>query len=252
MALPSRIPLAGFRAVFVREVASYVATPLSGIFLVAFLVLSGVATFWPGAFLERGRADLEPFFAFHPWLYLVLAPAIAMRLWADERRSGTIEFLLTLPISLTQAVVAKFLAAWLMLAIALLGTLPLVVTVNHLGTPDNGVIAAGYLGSLALAGAYLAIGAAVSAASKSQVAAFIVAVSINLLLTVAGSPAVIAAVAGWAPGGVIDALVGFSFLARFESVTRGVLDLRDLVFVGSSILVFLYINVVLLDLRKAA
>src|ERR671932_2667088 len=162
----------GIGTIFRRELASYFATPLAYVFIVIFLVMAGALTFFMGGFFERNQADLQPFFTFHPWLYLVLIPALSMRLWAEERRSGTIELFLTLPIRLSEAVIGKFLAAWCFAGIALLLTFPLWITVNVLGDPDNGVILAGYLGCLLVAGAYLALGAAVSALTKNQVVAF--------------------------------------------------------------------------------
>jgi len=179
------------KTVFRRELASYFATPVAYVFIVIFLVLAGAMTFYYGEFYERGRADLQPFFGFHPWLYLFLVPAIAMRLWAEERKSGTIELLLTLPITMWQAVLAKFLAAWAFVAIALALTFPIWFTVNYLGDPDNGVIVASYLGSLLMAGAFLAIGSCLSAATRNQVVAFILTVVICFLLLMAGFPLVL-------------------------------------------------------------
>src|SRR5487761_1164892 len=159
--------------IFRREFASYFATPLAYVFIVIFLVLAGVLTFFLGDFFERGQADLRPFFMFHPWLYLVLIPALSMRLWAEERKSGTIELFLTLPIRIGEAVLGKFLAAWCFAGIALFLTFPFWITVNFLGHPDNGVILASYAASWLMAGAILAIGAAISASTKNQVVAFV-------------------------------------------------------------------------------
>src|SRR6266581_5037809 len=178
-------------AIFRRELRGYFATPLAYLFIVIFLVLAGVLTFFVGNFFDRGQADLQPFFTFHPWLYLVLIPALSMRLWAEERRSGTIELFLTLPVRLSEAVLGKFLAAWVFAAIALALTFPFWLTVNFLGDPDNGVILASYLASWLMAGAILAIGAAVSAATKNQVIAFIVTASVVFVLTVAGTSTVL-------------------------------------------------------------
>src|ERR1051326_8822926 len=174
-----------------RELASYFATPLAYVFIVVFLVLAGILTFFVGDFFERGQADLQSFFGFHPWLYLVLIPALSMRLWAEERKSGTIELFLTLPIRLGEAVHGKFLAAWVVAGIALALTFPFWLTVDFLGAPDNGVILAGYLASWLMAGAILAIGAAVSATTKNQVIAFVVTAAIVFVLTVAGTPVVL-------------------------------------------------------------
>ncbi len=208
-------------------------------------------TFFLGGFFGRGEADLAPFFAFHPWLYLLLVPAISMRLWSDERKAGTIEMLLTLPISPTQAVVAKFFAAWAFAAIALALTFPFWLTVNYLGSPDNGVIVAGYLGSLIMAGAYLAIGSCFSTASKNQVIAFVLAVLVSLIFTVAGTPLVLEFVSGWAPRAVMDVIAGLSFIANFEAISKGVLDFANLFYFISVIALFLFINVVLVNVLKA-
>ncbi|HTI85041.1 MAG TPA: ABC transporter permease, partial [Alphaproteobacteria bacterium] len=189
----------GMLSVFRRELAAYFATPLAYVFIFIFLVLSGATTFFLGNFFERGQADLAPFFGFHPWLYLLLVPAIAMRLWADERKTGTIELLLTLPVSIGQAVVGKFLAAWAFAGIALALTFPMWITVNYLGSPDNGVILTSYIGSFVMAGSYLAIGAAFSALSKNQVIAFVLAAVFCLLFTVSGTPLVLNAFSTWAP-----------------------------------------------------
>ncbi len=236
---------------FRRELASYFVTPVAYVFIVIFLALLGAMTFFLGGFFGRGEADLAPFFAFHPWLYLLLVPAISMRLWSDERKAGTIEMLLTLPISPTQAVVAKFFAAWAFAAIALVLTFPFWLTVNYLGSPDNGVIVAGYLGSLIMAGAYLSIGSCFSTASKNQVIAFVLAVLVSLIFTVAGTPLVLEFVSGWAPRAVIDVIAGLSFMANFEAISKGVLDLANLFYFISVIALFLFINVVLVNVLKA-
>jgi ABC-2 type transport system permease protein len=236
---------------FRRELASYFVTPVAYVFIVIFLALLGAMTFFLGGFFGRGEADLAPFFAFHPWLYLLLVPAISMRLWSDERKAGTIEMLLTLPISPTQAVVAKFFAAWAFAAIALALTFPFWLTVNYLGSPDNGVIVAGYLGSLIMAGAYLAIGSCFSTASKNQVIAFVLAVLVSLIFTVAGTPLVLEFVSGWAPRAVMDVIAGLSFIANFEAISKGVLDFANLFYFISVIALFLFINVVLVNVLKA-
>ncbi|HTZ35235.1 MAG TPA: ABC transporter permease [Stellaceae bacterium] len=235
-----------------REFAGYFATPLAYVFIVIFLVLSGVLTFFVGDFFERGQADLQSFFTFHPWLYLVLVPAVAMRLWAEERKSGTIELFLTLPIRLSEAVIGKVLAAWLFIGIALALTFPLWLTVLFLGHPDNGVIVASYLGSWLMAGAILAIGAAVSAATKNQVIAFVVTAALVFVLIAAGTQTVIGLFQGWAPEAVIHAVVGASLFGHFTAITRGVLDLRDIVYFVSIIVAFLGAGAVLVDLTKAA
>ncbi|QXP92507.1 ABC transporter permease subunit [Methylococcus capsulatus] len=236
---------------FQRELRSYFATPVAYVFIVIFLLLSGAFTFYLGRFYERGQADLEPFFQFHPWLYLFLVPAVAMRLWADERKSGTIELLLTLPVTMGQAVLAKFLAAWSFVALALALTFPIWITVNYLGDPDNGVIVTGYLGSLLMAGAYLAIGACLSAATRSQVVAFILSVVVCFLFLLAGFPLVLDLFRAIAPQSLVDAIAGLSFLSHFNGISRGVIDLRDLIYFLLTIGFWLYANAIVIDLKKA-
>jgi ABC-2 type transport system permease protein len=237
--------------IFRRELAAYFATPLAYVFIVVFLVLAGSLTFFLGSFFDRGQADLQPFFTFHPWLYLFLIPAIAMRLWAEERKTGTIELFLTLPVTTAQAVLGKFLAAWAFCGIALALTFPLWITVNVLGNPDNGVILSGYIGSWLMAGAFLAIGAAISALTKNQVIAFVLAAVVCFLLTVAGSSVVLGFFTGWAPQALIDTIASFSFISHFTSVMRGVLDLKDMVYFVSLIVFFLFANTAIVELKKA-
>jgi ABC-2 type transport system permease protein len=237
--------------VFKRELASYFATPLAFIFIVIFLFLTGIFTFYVGNFFERGQADLRPFFTFHPWLYLFLIPAIAMRLWAEERKSGSIELLLTLPLSSTAAVVGKFLAAWAFTGLALALTFPMWITVAFLGKPDHGVILAGYIGSFLMAGGYLAIGACMSAVTKNQVIAFVLAVVVCFLFTVAGAPMVLDAFQAWAPRVLVNAIASFSFLNHFNAIVLGVIDVRDLVYFASLIAFWLYANLVVVEYKKA-
>jgi ABC-2 type transport system permease protein len=239
-------------SVFRRELAGYFATPVAYVFIVIFLFLSGIFTFYLGDFYERGQADLQPFFAWHPWLYLFLVPALGMRLWAEERRSGTIELLMTLPLSVTASVLGKFLAAWAFTAIALALTFPVWVTVNYLGDPDNGVIVAGYLASLLMAGAFLAISACISALTKNQVIAFVVAVVVCFLFTVSGLPLVLDFFSTWAPQALVDTVAAFSFLSNFADMMRGVIDLRHIVYFASLIAVWLFANVVAVEHTKAA
>jgi len=241
----------GMLSVFRRELAAYFATPLAYVFIFIFLVLSGATTFFLGNFFERGQADLAPFFGFHPWLYLLLVPAIAMRLWADERKTGTIELLLTLPVSIGQAVVGKFLAAWAFAGIALALTFPMWITVNYLGSPDNGVILTSYIGSFVMAGSYLAIGAAFSALSKNQVIAFVLAAVFCLLFTVSGTPLVLNAFSTWAPAVIVNIVSSLSMLANFDGISRGVLDAVNLVYFASVIVLFLFANAVFVSLYKA-
>jgi len=234
-----------------RELASYFATPLAYVFILIFLVLAGSFTFYLGGFYERGQADLDPFFTFHPWLYLFLIPAISMRLWAEERKSGTIELLLTQPVTLWDAVVGKFLAAWLFTALALALTFPLWLTVNYLGKPDNGAILAAYLGSLLLAGGFLAIGSCMSALTRNQVVAFILAVVACFAFLLAGFPMVLDLFRSWAPQVLVDAVASLSFLTHFESIAKGVIDLRDLLYFAMLIGFFLLATSIALDVRKA-
>ncbi len=238
-------------AIFRRELRSYFATPLAYVFIVIFLLLSGALTFYLGAFFERGQADLQPFFSFHPWLYLFLIPAVAMRLWSEERKSGTIELLLTLPVTMWQAVIGKFLAAWAFIGIALALTFPIWITVNVLGEPDNGTIIASYIGSLLMAGAFLAIGSCLSAASRSQVIAFILTVVVCFLMMLAGFPLVLDVFRALFPQTVVDAVAQLSFLTHFSAIAKGVIDLRDLLFFLLTIGFWLYATAVVIDLKKA-
>ena len=239
------------KAVLKRELYGYFHTPVAYVFIIIFLFLTGIFSFYLGAFYERGQADLEPFFRFHPWLYLFLIPAISMRLWSEERKTGTIELLMTLPISITEAVLGKFLAAWCFTAIALALTFPIWLTVNYLGDPDNTVILAGYLGSLLMAGGFLAIGSCISALSKSQVIAFVISVVTCFLFILSGFPLVLDFFQGWAPQALVEAVASLSFLAHFDSINKGVIDLRDVIYYLALISFWLYANVVVVDSRKA-
>ncbi|HUH82994.1 MAG TPA: ABC transporter permease [Stellaceae bacterium] len=234
-----------------RELASYFATPLAYVFIVIFLALAGTLAFFLGSFFERGQDDLQPLFNFLPWLYLVLIPALAMRLWAEERKSGTIELFLTLPISISAAVLGKFLAAWEFAFIPLILTFPFWITINYLGHPDNGVVIASYVGAQLMAGAFLAVGAALSALSKNQVIAFVVTAAVCFLLTVSGSPIVLGFLKGWAPQSVLNTVASISVLTHFNGIVRGVLDLRDVVFFLSVIALGLFANALIVDLKKA-
>ncbi len=236
--------------IFKREFLAYFATPLAYVFIVIFLFVTGLFTFYVGHFYENGVADLSVFFAYHPWLYLFFVPALSMRLWAEERRTGTMELLLTLPVPLWATVLGKFLAAWAFTAIALALTFPIWLTVNFLGNPDNGVILASYIGSLLMAGGYLAIGSAISATTSNQVIAFVVSVLVCFLFTISGVPFVIEFFRAIAPLAVVNAISSFSFLTHFSSITQGVIDLRDLVFFFSLIALFLTANIVAVDLKK--
>jgi len=237
--------------IFRREFASYFATPLAFVFIVIFLVLAGAFTFYLGGFYERGQADLAPFFNFHPWLYLFLIPALSMRLWAEERKSGTIELLMTLPVTLWQAVVGKFLAAWCFAGLALALTFPVWLTVNYLGDPDNGAILAAYAGSFLMAGGFLAIGSCLSAATRNQVIAFILTVVVCFAFLLSGFPLVLGFFSGWAPQTLVDAIASLSFMTHFASISKGVIDLRDLVYFGTLIVAWLAANAIVLDMKKA-
>ncbi len=238
-------------AVFRREFAAYFATPIAFVFLIIFLFSIGVFTFYIGNFFNNGTADLSVFFGFQPWLYLFLIPALAMRLWAEEKRSGSIELLLTLPLPVWATVLGKFLAAWVFAGLALALTFPIWITINYLGHPDNGVILASYLGSFLMAGAYLSIGAAISAATSNQVIAFVITLVVCFLFTVAGASAVMDAFQGWAPPALVDVVSSFSFLTHFSAITAGVIDLRDAIFFFSVIGLFLYANVLIIDMTKS-
>lgn len=233
-----------------RELAGYFATPVATVFIVIFLVLQGTLTFNLGNFFDRGQADLNPFFTFIPWVFLLLVPAITMRLWAEERRLGTIELLLTLPLTQGQAVIGKFLAAWAFCAIALVLTFPFVITVNILGNPDNGVIASGYVGSLLVAGSFLSVGAALSALTRNQVIAFVLGVTVCFVFAVASYPVVTDFLNRSIPT-LADVARRVAVLERFNDFTRGVVSVRDLVFFATFIGFWLFLNAVLVDLRKA-
>ena len=237
--------------IFRRELLSYFATPLAYVFIVIFLITNGIFTFELGGFYVRGQADLLPFFSFHPWLYLFMVPAIAMTLWADERKTGSIELLLTLPIRLSEAVIGKFLAAWGLTGIALLLTFPIWITVNYLGNPDNGVIVAAYMGSWFMAGGFLAIGSCLSACTKNPVIAFILTVAICFLFVIMGSPILLNAFPQWVPQVLVDAFSAMGFLTHFDSIARGVLDIRDFLFFTVFIAAWLLASAIVIEMKKA-
>ena len=239
------------RALFRRELQSYFATPVAYVFIVIYLVLMGTFTFYVGAFYERGQADLAAFFNFHPWLYLFLVPAISMRLWAEERKTGSIELLMTMPITAWQAVLGKYLAAWAFTGIALALTFPVWVTVNYLGDPDNGAIMAAYIGSFLMAGGFLAIGACLSATTRNQVIAFVITVVVCFGFLLSGFPIVLDLFSAWAPQTVIDGIASLSFMTHFANISKGVIDFRDLVYFGLLIGTFLYANTIVLQWRQA-
>ncbi len=225
-----------------REFLSYFATPLAFVFILVFLVLSSAFTFYLGQFYERGQADLLPFFNFHPWLYLFLIPSVSMRLWSEERKTGSIELLLTLPITLWDAILGKFLAAWALIGLALAGTFPIWLTVNYLGQPDNGAIFAGYMGSWLMAGAFLAVGCCMSALTKNQIIAFILTGITCLTLVLAGFPMVLNFFEGWVPSLILDLIAGLSIIAHFIAISKGVLALTDVVYFVAMILLWLYLT----------
>ena len=234
-----------------RELKGYFRTPLASIFLLVFLALSSGMTFFLGRFFERDQADLTAFFSWHPWLFLVLMPAIGMRLWAEERRSGTIELLITLPVTNTQLVVGKFLASWIFTLIALILTMPIWITVNYLGEPDNNVILISYFGSWLMAGAFLALTSCLSALTKNQVIAFIISSISGFVLIMAGFNLVLSAVRSWSPNWITETISSMSFLSHFSRIQMGVFDLSTLVFFISMIILCLWINVQLVQVKKA-
>ncbi|MEX2496969.1 MAG: ABC transporter permease [Woeseia sp.] len=238
-------------ALFRRELQSYFATPVAYVFIVIFLVLMGTFTFYLGGFYERGQADLSAFFNYHPWLYLFLIPAIAMRLWAEERKTGSVELLMTLPVTPWQAVLGKYLAAWAFTGIALVLTFPIWITVNYLGDPDNGVILAAYIGSFLMAGGFLAIGSCLSATTKNQVIAFVVTVVVSFAFLLSGFPMVLDLFSAWAPQTIIDGIASLSFLTHFASISKGVIDFRDVVYFALVIGIFLFANTIVLQWKQA-
>jgi len=239
------------KAIMKRELGGYFTSPVAYVFLVIFLLLTGFFTFTVGNFFERGEASLVSFFTWHPWLYLFLVPAVGMRLWSEERRLGTMELLLTMPITTWQAIVGKFLASWAFLALALLLTFPVVITVNYMGNPDNGIIVTGYVGSLMLAGSYLAVSCLTSAMTRNQVISFIVSVMICLFLILAGYTPVTDLLSRWANPNVVGVIAGFSVMTHFEGFQRGVLDLRDVIFFLSVIGFALFTTGVIIRNQRA-
>lgn len=238
-------------AVYQRELASYFNTPIAYVFMVIFVALAGMFTFYLGNFFDRDQADLRVFFQWHPWLYLLLVPALSMRLWAEERRAGTLELLLSLPITVTEAVLGKFLAAWTFSAVALSLTTPMWLTINYLGNPDNGIILAGFLGSLLMAGGYLAIGSCMSAITRNQVIAFVLAAVVSLLFVLSGFPMVLDFFSGWAPDLIVRAIAALSFLTHFDAIAKGVIDIRDLVYFISLIAFWLFATVIIVEMKKS-
>ena len=238
-------------AIMRRELRSYFVTPVAYVFLVIFLVLAGIMTFYTGDFYDRGIADLQPFFVMHPWLYLILVPAVSMRLWAEEAKSGTLELLMTLPATLWQSMLGKFLAAWFFIGLALFLTFPIWITVNYLGSPDNGIIVAGYIGSWLMAGAFLAIGACLSTLTSSQVVAFILTAVVCVLLILAGQSQVLDFFQGGLPRRLVNGVAHLSMVRHYEAIARGVLDVRDLLYFVLTIVAWLTAGVLVLDLKRS-
>jgi ABC-2 type transport system permease protein len=238
-------------AVLKRELLSYFLTPVAYVFIVIFLISANWLAFGVGALYERGQADLSPFFTFHPWLFLFLVPALSMRLWAEEKKSGSIELLMTLPLNPWQAVCGKFFAAWLFTSLAVVLTFPIWITINYLGAPDNGAILAAYIGSILMAGGFLAVGSCLSAMTKNQVIAFILSVIVCFILLAAGYPFVLDAFSAWLPPTIVDAIASLGFLSHFEDISKGVIDLRDLVYFGLLIGTCLYANTLILGIKQA-
>ncbi|HEU5125807.1 MAG TPA: ABC transporter permease [Verrucomicrobiae bacterium] len=243
---------ANIKTITKRELGAYFSSPLAYVFIIIFLLLCGFFTFMVGGFFEIGQASLaRPFFDWHPWFYLFLVPAVGMRLWAEERRVGTLELLLTMPITPWQAIVGKFLASWLFLALALVLTFPIVITVNYLGNPDNGVIFAAYVGSWLMAGAYLAVSCITSAMTRTQVVSFIVSVVICLFLILAGFPPVVRLFSGTVAPWLVDLITSCSVITHFEGFQKGILDSRDVVFFLSIIVFSLFTTSVILRGHRA-
>ncbi len=238
------------KAVAKRELNAYFNSAVAYVFIVIFLLLSGFFTFYVSNWFEAGQADLRSFFQWHPWIYIILVPAIAMRLWAEEKRLGTLEIVLTLPLKPSEVILGKFIAAWLFIGLALGLTFPMVLSVVYLGQPDLGAIASGYLGSFLMAGAFLGIGTATSAMTSNQVVSFILAVVTCLFFILAGYPPTINIISGWAPLWLIRTLENIGFISHFSSVSRGVIDLRDMLYFLSFMILGLYCNSLLLDWQR--
>ena len=242
--------MSGFKAVFKRELKSYFTTPIAYVFLVVFLFFSGYLTFKNG-FFEIRQADMTAFFVNMPLLFAFLVPATAMRLWAEERKTGSIELLFTLPITVMQAVLGKFFAAWVFLLIALALTFPMVITVFYLGRPDLGLIITGYLGSILMAGGFLAVGCFFSALSKNQVISFVLSVVVCAVLVFAGVPTTMDYLSTFLPAGLVTAVGNMSFETHFESIQKGVLEFRDVSYFLFLIVGWVAACAVVLEERKA-
>lgn len=239
-------------AIAKRELKGYFETPVAYVFIVVFLLMSGIFTFYIGGFYESGQADLMPFFGWHVWLYLFMIPAVSMRLWAEENKTGTVELLLTLPISSFEAVMGKYLAAWIFSGIALSLTFPVWVTANYLGNPDNSVILAGYLGSFIMAGAFLSLGSCMSSLTRNQVISFVLSVTMCFFFIVSGFSLVINFFESIGFSQVfIDAISSFSFISNFEEISKGIISLKAMVFLISFIALWLFLNVLVVETNRA-
>ena len=237
--------------IFNRELKNYFITPIAYVFIAIFLLMTGIFTFYVGAFFQRGIADLVPFFSSHPWIYMIFIPAITMRLWAEEKKQGTEELLFTLPITTLQAIIGKLLAAWCFMIVSLALTFPMLIAVNYLGSPDNGVIAAGYLGSALMAGAFIAIGAGISATTSNQVIAFVGSFLVCMLFNVSGFPMVVEYLNKILPANIIELVQGFSFVTNFDTVIKGLLDAKVVIYFGSVMLAWIIANIIILEINKA-
>ncbi len=238
-------------AIMSRELKGYFGTPVAWVFLVIFTLMSGVATFYLGNFFARGTADLNSYFSYLPWLFLVFIPAVSMRLWAEERKSGTIELLMTLPVSPLEAVIGKWLAGVIFMGVALIATFPLWASVNYLGNPDNGVIIINYLGSLGMAAVLMAIGAAMSALTRNQVIAFVLSVAVSFVVITSGTPIVLDAVRVVAPQVIVDLVASMSALTHFTYIAQGIVPMASVIYLVSMICFWLFVNVVILSIMKA-
>lgn len=237
--------------IFKRELQGYFETPVAYVFIVVFLLLSGMFTFYMGNFYDGGQATLQPFFTWHPWLYLFLIPAISMRLWAEERKSGTMELLMTLPIEIWEAVLGKFFAAWTFASIALFLTFPMWLTVNYLGSPDNGSIFSGYIASILVAGGFLAIGSCMSALTRNQVISFVISVTVCFLFNISGLTVVLNFFSSLGFSQImLDTISSFSFMSHFLEMSNGVISLGNIIFFASIILFWLFINIIALETKR--
>ena len=248
----NRDAIRNVKAIFKRELFGYFESPVAYVFIIIFLLLQGFFTFNVGHFFESNTANLKAYFDWHPWVYMFLIPAVAMRLWAEDRRLGTVELILTLPVTVMEAILGKFLAAWCFIGVCLILTTPIVFTVAYLGNPDLGVAACGYLGSFLLAGAFLSVGIMTSSMTKSQVISFILSVVISLFLILAGYPPVLDTLYGWVPIWLVNLVSQLSFLSHFYSIERGVVDIRDLLYFFSIMVFFLFVTGLLIQNRRTS